>query len=182
MQTNNLPDPEMFEDSSRVYQKKKKARRRMTFHQSSHGSGHGVNINSLLDILSVILVFLMKSYSSSVVQVKPSQALQVPLSHVQTAAQESLSVTVTQSHVLLNDMPILILQEGKAPQDAVRGLLIPSLLKGFDEQSKVSRGQLTVIADRRVSFELLSQVLYTAGQAEAHLGEFKFAVVHTERL
>ena len=41
------------------------------------------------------------------------------------------------------------------------------------------KGLLTIIADRRVPFRLLTEVLYTAGQAE--YGAYKFAVIKEEQ-
>ena len=45
-------------------------------------------------------------------------------------------------------------------------------------QSKVFKGIAILIADKRIPFRLLSEVMYTAGQAE--YGNFKFAVIKKE--
>jgi biopolymer transport protein ExbD len=152
-----------------------------------------ISINSLLDILSVILVFLMKSYSTTTVQIKPSKELQVPFSWSAQIVEESTSVTVTLKHVLMDDKPVLTLENGKvAEQDlSSGGLLIDKLYEKLQDdvahQKKIEqrnakakfKGIVTIIADRYVPFPLLAQVMYTAGQAE--FGQFKFALIRTER-
>jgi biopolymer transport protein ExbD len=152
-----------------------------------------ISINSLLDILSVILVFLMKSYSTTTVQIKPSKELQVPFSWSSQIVEESTSITVTLKHVLMDDKPVLTLENGKvAEQDlSSGGLLIDKLYEKLQDdvahQKKIEqrnskakfKGIVTIIADRYVPFPLLAQVMYTAGQAE--FGQFKFALIRSER-
>ena len=172
----------------------RKKRLRGGQHTGGHGGAHGLNINSLLDVLSVILVFLMKSYSSSSVQVKPSADLQMPISHSIQAVQESTAVTITLKDLMVNDQPVVAMQKGHIPdlEHATHGgLMIDSLLdrlhREVERQKKMARmnkkadfsGVMTIIADRHVPFELLTQVMYTAGQAK--FNRFKFAAIKSER-
>jgi hypothetical protein len=67
--------------------------------------------------------------------------------------------------------------------------LYEALKKAGDKQKMFARynkkkqelqfkGLLTIIADKRIPFRLLTEVLYTAGQAE--YGAYKFAVIKEE--
>ncbi len=152
-----------------------------------------VSINSLLDVLSVILVFLMKSYSTSSVQVKPSDDLQVPFTHSTQLVEESTTITITRKDVLVDDSPVMTLQDGKVPdsEKSEAGFLIEPLfqklkdevahLKRIEQKNPTAKfkGVVTIIADRYVPFPVLGQVMYTAGQAE--YGDFKFALIKSER-
>ncbi len=152
-----------------------------------------VNINSLLDVLSVIVVFLMKSYSADTVQVKPSPELQVPFSHAAEPAEQSTAITITQHAILVDDQAVLQLQDGHVAASERQGdgmtlkALRDWLQREVAQQKKIAalnkqapfRGIATLIADRRVPYPLLTQVMYTAGQAE--YGTFKFAALHAER-
>ena len=182
-----LPDPHAFADHGGGHRKKKK-----------HGGVHAehelhVNINSLLDVLSVILVFLMKSYSANTVQVKPSPDLQVPFSHSSQAVQESTAVTVTLKDIMVDDQPVMAFENGLIPENerSSGGYLIDPLFQkmqeAVDHQQKIAKfnakaefkGIVTIIADRNVPFSLLTQVMYTAGQAQ--FSKFKFAAIKSER-
>lgn len=152
-----------------------------------------VSINSLLDILTCVLLFLIKSYSSSTIDLKPSKDLQVPFSTSEVAPDESAAITVTAKDILLNDMPIVRLTDGKLSDGDLShaGMLIEPLYSKLQEevarQKKVGRlrkdkdfaGVVTIICDRFVPFSLLTQVMYTAGQAE--YAKFKFLTVKVER-
>jgi biopolymer transport protein ExbD len=152
-----------------------------------------VSINSLLDVLSVILVFLMKSYSTSSVQVKPSADLQVPFTHSVEQVEESTAITITRKDVMVDDAPVVTLSDGKVAESdrSEAGFLIDPLFSRLkDEVAKLKKieaknssakfkGVCTIIADRYVPFPVIAQVMYTAGQAE--YGDFKFALIKSER-
>jgi len=151
-----------------------------------------VSINSLLDVLSVILVFLMKSYSTTTVQVKPSKDLQVPFSHSLEPVMDSVALTITRKNIMLNDVPVVTLEDGKMSDTGTShgGLLIDELFdklrEGVSQQKvilqrrgKTFDGLCSMIVDRHVPFPILAQAMYTAGQAE--LSKFKFILIKTER-
>ncbi len=182
---NQLPDPAAFSAPPGAYKRKRHRR-------EEEEANVDLNINSLLDILSVILVFLLKSYSSNTVQIKPSVDLQAPFSRSSVPPQESTAITVTLKNVLVNDSPVIKLTTGQVPENSLSsgGYLIDPLFaklqEEVDHQQKIAKynknaefkGIVTIIADRNVPFKLLTQVMYTAGQAT--YSRFKFAVIKSE--
>ena len=182
----DFPDPLAFQSHPGSAPRKKKR-------HEHHDHAVHVNINSLLDVLSVILVFLMKSYSANTVQVKPSPALQVPFSHSSQAVEESTAVTVTLKDILVDDLPVMTFEAGAVPANFLSsgGLLIDPLFQklqdAVEHQKKIAavnakaefKGIVTIIADRNVPFSLLTEVMYTAGQAQYN--KFKFAAIRSER-
>ncbi|MBC7793473.1 MAG: biopolymer transporter ExbD [Clostridia bacterium] len=173
-------DPELF--NGKVPPARKKRHARMPEVKTD------VNINSLLDILSVILVFLLKSFATSTVQVKPSNELQIPFSESTAPVEESVAVTVTLNNILVNDRPVLRFVNGELPEGVVdRGYLVGPLATVLDEEVRRQelvakfnkaaefKGLVTIIADRNVSFRLLTQVMYTIGQAR--FSKYKFATI-----
>ena len=158
-------------------------------HRGGHEKQIEVSINSLLDVLSVILVFLMKGYSTSAVQIKPSKDLQVPVTHSQQELMESTCITITLKNIMVDDVPVTLLDNGKiAEQDLGSGgfLIDPLMQKLLEEVAHLKKiaernkkmefnGVVTIVADRHIPSPLLARVMYTAGQAE--FGKFKFALV-----
>jgi biopolymer transport protein ExbD len=151
-----------------------------------------VSLNSLLDVLSVLLVFLMKSYSTSAVQIKPSHDLQVPLTASVTPVVDSTAVTITAKGILVDDRPVMELEEGRprASDVSAGGLLLePLFAKLREEAGRQKRlaarnseapfkGIVTIIADRLVPFPMVEKVMYTAGQAD--FSTFKLALIKSD--
>lgn len=175
-----LPDPRLFSGNVPPSRKKR--------HVHPAEVKTDVNINSLLDILSVILVFLLKSFASSTVQVKPSAELQIPFSAAVAPVEESVAVTVTLGALLVNDKPVLRFDAGEVPTGELsNGYLIKPLAATLEQEvqrqelvakyNKAAefKGLVTIIADRNVPFRLLTQVMYTIGQA--NFSKYKFATI-----
>ena len=182
---NDLPDPQAFAAPGGA-PKRKKPRRPVD-------EPGGLSMNSLMDIMTIILVFLLKSYSTDPVQLKGAPDLKPPFSTANLKAVESTVVTVTLNSILVDDVKVVELDKGSvAEADLSSGtfLIDPLLQKLNDEvehqkrvyqyqKKKEFEGIVTIVADRHVPFKLLSQVMYTAGQAE--YSKFKFMVVKAGR-
>jgi len=177
---NELPDPVAF--AAPVDGTKKKKKRR------EEESPPGLSMNSLMDIMTIILVFLLKSYSTDPVQLKGAPDLKPPFSTATLRPSESTIITVTLNNLIVDDKAVAKLENGKvAEAELSNGFLVDSLyqelLDRVDHQKRVYQyqkkkefeGVVTIVADRHVPFSLLTQVMYTAGQAE--FGKFKFMVV-----
>jgi biopolymer transport protein ExbD len=151
-----------------------------------------LSITSLMDVMTILLVFLLKNYSASPVQLKQAPDLKLPFSKSQLLPAESTAVTVTMNSVVVNDVPVLRIENGVVSEADRSGggylidPLFQKLQEEVDHQKKVAsfnkqaefEGLITIVADRHVPFSLLSQVMYTAGQAQ--FSKFKFAVVKGE--
>lgn len=152
-----------------------------------------VNINSLMDIMVIILVFLLKNYGDEPIKVV-GEDLKAPQSTTQLTPEDMTTITVSQRAILVNNKKAVDVKSGAVDKSQKKGgeasLLIQPV---FDELTEaISRkkremkllGQeyqptATIIADQTTPFRLLTEVMYTAGQAE--LNQFKFAVVKTDR-
>lgn len=181
---NAPPNPALFGPQENPLRPRRKARR--------GDEGPSLSITSLMDVLTIILVFLLKSYSNNPVQLKQANDLQLPFSKAKTFPNESTAVTITQNYILVDDKPCVTLVDGKvATSDLSQGELLidplyQKLLDAVDHEKKVARyhkgrefqGVVTVIADRNIPFHLVTKVMYTAGQAT--FGKFKFAVINED--
>ena len=182
---NELPDPNSFMAPPGTKREKRKPR--------PVEEPAGLTMNSLMDIMTIILVFLLKSYSSDPVQLKQAADLKPPFSTSEIKATESTVVTVTLNNVLVDDVKVIGLEAGKvAAADLSSGSflidpLFQKLNDAVDHQKRVYsyqkkkefEGIVTIVADRHVPFQLLSQVMYTAGQAT--FSKFKFMVVKGDK-
>ena len=156
-----------------------------------------LNITAMMDMMTIILVFLLKSYSASAINVNMSDNLAIPVSSTQLSPQENITVTVASNELSVNDKVVLRdgMQGGIVPPNAKEGgkadafyigALYDGLKKEVDKQKYIAKynrnapfsGRVNVVVDKKVPYRTLMEVLYTAGQAE--LGEYKFMALKKE--
>ena len=152
------------------------------------------SITSLMDIMTIILVFLLKSYSVSPVNVTPTEDLQLPISNARLDPEEAVPITISKNFILVDDKPIVEVKNGKVDasekSEGESGYLIDkvrdALLDNAKKQKMIAKyneaqefkGMALLIADETTPYRLLTEVLYSAGQAE--FGNFKFVVLKKE--
>lgn len=186
-------DPELLHAERRAQQRAyRRARRKV---REAAGEIKELNITAMMDMMTIILVFLLKSYSASSINVNMSADLSMPQSTTAVVPQENVSVTISLQEVAVSDRAVVRIEGGRIPAAAKQGgsldaYLVPAihdaLRREVEKQKYIARynpsapfsGRVNVIADRRVPYRTLMDVLYTAGQAE--LGEYKFMVMKAE--
>lgn len=127
----------------------------------------------MIDMMTILLVFLLKSYSSEGQIMTITQDLRLPVSTVQTPPRLTSVVSITSQWVLLDGRPVdqisRILQQ--------ESLLIPRLQKELVNLRKMSeaigtistdmsgfQGNIAIQADRDITFDLLKRIMLTCGQ------------------
>lgn len=167
--------------------------------KARRGNASGeLNITSMMDMMTIILVFLLKSYSTSDVSVAPSDDLQIPISSSQKPPKMAVNVVVSRKEILVDSVPVLRLttyadpETGEAlisvPAEEKRGQMITKLYDVLLEKAEVAKalgerageehgfkGQILLNCDKRLPFSIIREVMYTAGQAQ--FGEFRFVVI-----
>jgi len=154
-----------------------------------------LNIVAMMDMMTIILVFLLKSYQASTLNVNMSADLTIPASTTQLQPQENITITVSTSELAVNDRAVVPLDRGIIPakyKDGRKaeafyvGPVYDALKKEVDKQKYIAQynknapfsGRINVVADKKITYRTLMEILYTAGQAE--LGEYKFMVMKSE--
>jgi biopolymer transport protein ExbD len=171
--------------SKRMYRRRKKEIRE---HEEEVEE---LNITAMLDMMTIILVFLLKSYSASSSAVALSDDLMLPMSSSQTTVEEAIKVTVTQKNITVEDRVVCNLINGvvdpSAKKDGDAGYFITPLYNKLREEvAKLETiakynpnmrfgGKIIIIGDKKISYRLLTEILYTAGQAK--LGQFRLMVL-----
>lgn len=178
---NALPNPAEFAAPEGSLKKKRKRREIQ--------DPEPLAITSLMDIMTIILVFLLKSYSANPVQPKSSDDLKLPFSKSTLNPEQSTAITVTLKDIIVLDKAVAKLDKGEIAESDLSsgGVTIDPLYEALQEEvdrqkrlEKLNKDAkftevVTIISDRNVPFSLLSKVMYTAGQAS--FSKFKFAVI-----
>jgi biopolymer transport protein ExbD len=182
------------DDRQRMRFRKAKARKKR-MEREAEGEIKELNITAMMDMMTIILVFLLKSYSTSSLNVDMSDNLKIPQSTTIEKPQDIIKVTVSLKEVTVNDKAAVPIRDGLIPLAAKDGkadnfyvgALYDSLKKEVDKQKKIAQyneqarrvsGRVNIVADRRIPYRTLIDVLYTAGQAE--LGEYQFMVLRSD--
>jgi biopolymer transport protein ExbD len=177
------------EDIQRNMYRKALARKKRKDREAA-GEIKELNITAMMDMMTIILVFLLKSYSSSSVAMTASEEVRPPVSSTRATPKDTVAVTITPRSVMVGDRKALELVNGQVPNSALSGRLVmplDALLKKEVEKLKFIADrnpaapfthELSVIGDRKVPYDLLLTVLYTAGQNE--LENYRFVVIQKE--
>jgi biopolymer transport protein ExbD len=177
------------EDKQRMMFRKAMARKKRKEREAA-GEIKDLNITAMMDMMTIILVFLLKSYSASSVSMTSSEDLRPPISTTRATPKDTVAVTITPKNVMVGDKKVVDLVNGQVPANALQGrLVVPldqALKKEVDKLKFIAdrnpaapfTHELSVLGDRKVPYDLLLTVLYTAGQNE--LENYRFVVIQKE--
>jgi biopolymer transport protein ExbD len=150
-----------------------------------------LNITAMLDMMTIILVFLLKGMSSSSASIPQSKDMTLPTSIVTTEpASEGTSVLISKTQILVGEdpHPVVMLPgrdslaqsgiDAKYKRNGPNDLYIVPLANALQSarqtdklirQAKgldASSSEAIVIADNTTPYRLLIEVLFTLGQSE----------------
>src|SRR3954452_22800557 len=83
--------------------------------REAEGEIKELNITAMMDMMTIILVFLLKSYSASNVAMTASEDVRPPISTARTTPRDTVAVTITPKHILVGDKAVVTLAGGKIP-------------------------------------------------------------------
>ncbi len=139
-----------------------------------------LNITPMMDMMTIILVFLLKSFASSSQSITMDQNLMIPKSSAMLNAREAIQITVSKKVVLVEGEAIAPVSNGKVDpalkRDGENGYYITPLVEYTEKiarrEKKVAEmtgqkfeGQLMIVADQSTPYRLLTEILYSCGQA-----------------
>lgn len=129
-------------------------------------------MTALVDVLTVLVFFLLKNFSTEGDIVTQSKNLELPYSSAKIKPEIALNVSISRQHILADGNPVaLVSEERERP-----GPMIPGLA-GFLEQKRrqtdaiaefdgnvAFNGRLTIQGDKEIPYWLLQKVLSTCGE------------------
>jgi biopolymer transport protein ExbD len=149
-----------------------------------------LNIVPMMDMMTILLVFLIKSMTASAENVALDQDLQMPKALTSSEARGALNVQVTANWILVEGRKVVPIKQGKVDpadkRDGETGFSITKLYQEMKLQSEREKrrasitgdrfhGELTLMAHYNTPYRLILEVLYTAGEAE--YGKYRLLVM-----
>src|SRR3954466_14335368 len=163
---------------------KREARRSIAKVKAALGEGGEVshlNITAMMDMMTILLVFLLKQFSVTALPVAGSDQLQLAKPRSALKPQPAVNVTVTTSNIIVEGEPVAAVRAGAVDQstkrDGANGYyitpVVDTLQKHANRLKKIAvlqgapfDGTMLVLVDRATPYRLVTEVLYSAGQAE----------------
>jgi biopolymer transport protein ExbD len=127
-----------------------------------------VNLISMMDILTVLLLFLLKSYSAGGEVMVPQPGLKLPESTAEEMPQTSLIVAIDGDAIKLGSVKVASVAEVAASSDALIPALAERLPAAAHAQGDANDGagtRVTIQGDRNIEYALLRKVMYTLSQS-----------------
>jgi len=107
--------PAPSQDDIQRIEFKKALRRVRRKARERQGEIKELNITAMMDMMTIILVFLLKSWSSSSTTIEMNNQLQPPVSTTQLHPEDTLTITISQKAILVGDKPVVILAGTETP-------------------------------------------------------------------
>jgi len=147
----------------------------------SFSGGAELNLTPMIDMFVILIVFLIKSYSTSPTYLTPTQDIELSQTESEEGAPDKPALIVGRDGLILNGSTIVSFQDGKPSSQYLRTSVIPELrtvLLKLKEVEAEFTGTLILQADKGVEFNVLKPILKTAGAIGYN--DIKFAGVYKE--
>jgi biopolymer transport protein ExbD len=139
-----------------------------------------LNITPMMDMMTIILVFLLKQFASSGALITQDSNMQLAASNTPHKAKVAIQVTVTKKVVMIEGEAVVPVSNGRIEAqykpDGENGYkvqqIVDTLTKISNREKRVAElqgqtfaSELMVVADKGTPYRLLTEVLYSCGQA-----------------
>ncbi len=143
-----------------------------------------LQITSMADIFTILLVFLLKGVASDAIQINPSNGTQLPMGiHTTPLAETALQLEISKTGILVEKEFVSAIDEANSTLPALQ----QRLSKERERQKIIAQANNTVkvdprvivISDQSIPFANIKPILRTL--ASQGYSEIKFAVVNNEK-
>lgn len=163
--------------------------RRRRYQAPARAASFSLNITSMTDMFTILLVFLLQTYSTAEIQVTPDVGQNLPLSNAEANPILAVQVSVTKNELKIDDKVIANLKDLDFERKDIDGndsnFILP-LFKALEETAKVEKekddkfqagestvkanagtleGRILMKADSELSYQVVRKVMYTASMA-----------------
>ncbi len=157
-----------------------------------------LNLYPMLDIFSILITFLLMSYSTDPVSHDVNSGLELPDSTTMIALDELPAIVVTKSELFVNDKKVVDVVNGEVPKEQLGESYQGAIRPVYDELKRIAEankriaaaanmsdpatlgktGALTMEMDKGHPFKLMKRIMLSAQQAD--FVTFKLVVTRTD--
>lgn len=134
--------------------------------------GFKPQLTSLIDVMTILLIYLLKSFSSEGEIITVSKNLILPESSAQKRPELQVTLTVNNNWILAEDTKVADVSEVLDSDELIIDGLYNWLKTRREATEKIElyssktrfKGDITIQGDKRIRFRLLKKIMYTCGQ------------------
>jgi len=133
-------------------------------------------LTSLVDVLTVLLIFLIRSFSAEASLVSPVSTVSLPVSSCDKVARMMTSIEITPDAVQVNGTHVASLSSVTGSGNPMQiGPLYEKLTK---DNLLAAESEVMIQADKSIEFEIIKKVMFTCSKAGAK--DYTVLVVNEE--
>lgn len=132
-----------------------------------------LNITSMTDMFTILLVFLLQTFNSSELQIDPVEGVRLPASNTELNPVSAIKISLSQKELKMDQLHLADVRNSDI-ESSLLDAHDPSFIKPlFNELQKLNAakdknaalGRILLQADQDLPYGLLRKVMYTASQA-----------------
>ena len=134
-----------------------------------------LNITSMTDMFTILLVFLLQSYAAGEVTIEPVAGLRLPSSNTEKNPVDGIKISISPTELKFDQIKIANVQNNTIEQAAIDPNDSEFIKPLFDELQKINElhktkpdhkiGKVLFQADQEMPYATLRKIMYTASMA-----------------
>lgn len=144
----------------------------LTGKRKKRSTQFSLKLTSMIDMFTILLVFLLKSYSAEGQNMSVAPDLRLPESSAQKAPQSASTIAITNDFILLDGKRIVTISQVMNNNK----LLIPELMNELKRLRVLSEkvgeintnmgftGKISIQGDRDLPYLIIKKIMFTCGQ------------------
>ena len=143
--------------------------RRKRYQLPKPNTTFALNITSMTDMFTILLVFLLQTYATSDIKFEIEKDIQLPISNVETTPIKAVQISISPKELKIDGKLIAKLNNGQFENTDVDRNDTNFVKPLFSELEKLQKedkeGKVFMQADQALSYNTIRQVMYTASMA-----------------
>jgi biopolymer transport protein ExbD len=124
-------------------------------------------LTSLIDVMTILLVFLLKSFSTDGNLISVSRDIDLAESSSKKAPEPALNIEITGEQVNVDGYAVVSLEKVAETDSMLIGELREKLVEAAGSVRMAgNRGRIIIQCDRAVDFKVLKKIMYTCGKSD----------------
>jgi biopolymer transport protein ExbD len=130
-----------------------------------------LNMNSMMDMVTIILLFLLKTYSTEGSLKTAAGDLKLPESYRTAKPFKRTIVAVSKTVILLNDVHVMTREEVPSEENLINQLKTPlekvaNQIREIENYGGEFNHEILLMIDKETPFEVVAKIIYTCSKAD----------------
>ena len=132
-----------------------------------------LNITSMTDMFTILLVFLLQSFAAGEIHIDPVSGLRLPSSNSEKNPVNGVKISASPTEIKVDQLTVAGITDNQIVQSAIDPSDSQFIKPLFDELMKVNKadeklaktGKILLQADQNLPYATLRKIMYTASMA-----------------